>query len=166
MAKDPKPLEVLNAQARQAVDETKQATDRMKQAVEETKGQALGAADTYFDFLNKTISSFPSGGREFGEKLKSFAEKNLAATHQFIQQLSQAKDFQDVLPYRPSSCRRKCRLSRSKQRASPRLLQRRQQARSKCPSKRLSNRRLRVVRRIEGVVQNRWLRNPYTKARQ
>jgi len=97
MAKDPKPMEVLNAQAKQAVNETKQATDRMKQAVEETKGQALGAADTYFDFLNKTISSFPSGGTEFGEKLKSFAEKNVAATHQFIQQLSQAKDFQDVL---------------------------------------------------------------------
>jgi hypothetical protein len=69
----------------------------MKQAVEETKGQALGAADTYFDFLNKTISSFPSGGTEYGEKLKGFAEKNVAATHQFIQQLSQAKDFQDVL---------------------------------------------------------------------
>ena len=97
MAKDPKPMEVLNAQAKQGVNETKQATDRMKQAVEETKGQALGAADTYFDFLNKTISSFPSGGTEFGEKLKSFAEKNVAATHQFIQQLSQAKDFQDVL---------------------------------------------------------------------
>ena len=97
MAKDPKPMEVLNAQAKQAVNETKQATDRMTQAVEETKGQALGAADTYFDFLNKTISSFPLGGTEFGEKLKSFAEKNLAATHRFIQQLSQARDFQDVL---------------------------------------------------------------------
>jgi hypothetical protein len=97
MSKDPKPLEDLNAQAKRAVEETKQATDRMTQAVEETRGQALGAADTYFDFLNKTISSFPSGGTEFGEKLKSFAEKNVAATRQFIQQLSQAKDFQDVL---------------------------------------------------------------------
>ena len=97
MAKDSKPLEDLNAQAKRAVEETKQATDRMKQSVEETKEQALGAADTYFDFLNKAISSFPSGGTEFGEKLKSFAEKNVAATHQFIQQLSQAKDFQDVL---------------------------------------------------------------------
>ena len=99
MAKDPKPkpLEDLNAQAKRAVEETKQATDRMKQSVEETKEQALGAADTYFDFLNKTISSFPSGGTEFGEKLKSFAEKNVAATHRFIQQLSQAKDFQDAL---------------------------------------------------------------------
>ena len=97
MAKDPKLLEDLNAQTKRAVEETKQATVRMKQSVEETKEQALGAADTYFDFLNKTISSFPSGGTEFGEKLKSFAEKNVAATHQFIQQLSQAKDFQDVL---------------------------------------------------------------------
>jgi len=97
MAKDSKPLEDLNAQAKRAVEETKQATDRMKQSVEETKEQALGAADTYFDFLNKTISSFPSQATEFGERLKSFAEKNVAATHQFIQQLSQAKDFQDVL---------------------------------------------------------------------
>ena len=97
MAKDSKPLEDLNVQAKRAVEETKQATYRMKQSVEETKEQALGAADTYFDFINKTISSFPSGGTEFGEKLKSFAEKNVAATHQFIQQLSQAKDFQDVL---------------------------------------------------------------------
>ena len=47
MAKDPKPMEVLNAQAKQAVDETKQATDRMNQAVEETKGQALGAAELF-----------------------------------------------------------------------------------------------------------------------
>ena len=97
MAKDSKPLEDLNAQAKRAVEETKQATDRMKQSVEETKEQALGAADTYFYFLNKTISSFPSQATEFGERLKSFAEKNVAATHQFIQQLSQAKDFQDVL---------------------------------------------------------------------
>jgi hypothetical protein len=58
---------------------------------------ALGAADTYFDFLNKTISSFPSGGTEFGEKLKVFAEKNIAATREFIKQLSHAKNFQDVL---------------------------------------------------------------------
>jgi hypothetical protein len=83
VAKDPKPMEDLNAQA--------------KQAVEETKEQALSAADTYFDFVNKTMSSFPSGGTEFGEKLKSCAEKNIVATHQFMRQLSRAKDFQDVL---------------------------------------------------------------------
>jgi hypothetical protein len=83
MARERKPMEDLNAQA--------------KQAVEETKEEALGAADTYFDFLNKTVASFPSGGTDFCEKLKSYAEKNIAATHEFIKQLSRAKDFQDAL---------------------------------------------------------------------
>ena len=82
MAKNFKPLQELNPQA--------------KQAVEETKEQALGAADTYFDFLQKTISSFPSGGTEVGEKLKSYAERNVA-TREFIKQLSRAKDFEDAL---------------------------------------------------------------------
>ena len=141
MAKDPKPMEVLNAQAKQAVNETKQATERMTQAVEETEGQALGAADTYFDFLNKTISSFPSGGTEFGEKLKVFAEKNIAATREFIKQLSHAKNFQDVLRIQTEFLQTQMQALGSKQRASPRLLQGRQQAKSKCPSKRLLNRR-------------------------
>jgi hypothetical protein len=113
MAKDPKPMEVLNAQAKQAVNETKQATDRMKQA-EETKGQALGAADKlsaigkqtmahaysamdyYFDHLKKTVASAPSGGTEFGEKVKAYAEKNIAATQEFVRDLSYAKDVQDM----------------------------------------------------------------------
>ena len=68
-----------------------------KQAVEETKEQALGAADTYFDFLQKTISLFPTGGTEVGEKLKSYAERNVASTREFIKQLSRAKDFEDAL---------------------------------------------------------------------
>jgi hypothetical protein len=42
MAKDPKPMEVLNAQAKQAVNDTKKATERITQTVEETKEQALG----------------------------------------------------------------------------------------------------------------------------
>ena len=83
MAKDSKPLQELNPQA--------------KQAVEETKEQALGAADTYFDFLQKTISAFPSGGTEVGEKLKSYAERNVASTREFIMQLSRAKDLEDAL---------------------------------------------------------------------
>jgi hypothetical protein len=83
MAKDSKPLQELNAQA--------------NQVVEETKEQALSAADTYFDFLQKTISSFPSGGTDVGEKLKSFAERNVASTREFIKKLSRAKDFEDAI---------------------------------------------------------------------
>jgi hypothetical protein len=83
MAKDPKPMEDLSANAKQAIDQAKE--------------QALGAVDTYFDFLKKTISSCPSGGTDLGEKVKIYAEKNIAATHEFIKQLSQAKDFQDAI---------------------------------------------------------------------
>jgi hypothetical protein len=38
-----------------------------------------------------------SGGTNFGEKLKGYVEENIAATHKFIKQLTQAKDFEAVL---------------------------------------------------------------------
>jgi hypothetical protein len=53
--------------------------------------------DTYFGFIQNTVSNYPSGGTEFGEKLKSCAQKNIAATHELMRQWSQAKDFQDAL---------------------------------------------------------------------
>ena len=89
MAKDPKPFKDLNP-----LGDFSQDAGR---AIEQTKEQALGAADTYFDFLKKTVSSTPSGGTEFGERIKSYAEKNISATHEFIKQLTQAKDFEDIL---------------------------------------------------------------------
>ncbi len=75
MAKDRKPAEELSGFA------------------EQTMAQARTAMDTYFDFLKKAVSSTPSGGTEFGEKLKSYAEANLATTHEFVRQLSEVKDF-------------------------------------------------------------------------
>ena len=47
--------------------------------------------DYYFD------ASAPSGGMEFGEKVKACAEQNIAATQEFVRELSYAKDIQDVL---------------------------------------------------------------------
>jgi hypothetical protein len=83
VAKEAIPFEISNAQARQTVDQTKE--------------QILRAVDGYFDFLKQTISSYPSGGTELGERLKGYAEKNIAATREFIRRLSQAKDFQVAL---------------------------------------------------------------------
>lgn len=68
----------------------------MSEAAKQAMAQVYGVVDNYFDNLKKTISSTPSGGTEFGEKLKSYAEKNAAATHDFIKKLSQAKDLQDM----------------------------------------------------------------------
>ncbi len=86
MAKDRKPTEELSGFA------------------EQTMEQARNAIDTYFDYLKKTVSSTPSGGTEFGEKLKSYAEANIATTHEFVRQLSQVKDFQGMVRVQPSLC--------------------------------------------------------------
>jgi hypothetical protein len=42
-----------------------------QRVVEETMEQARSAVDNYFTFVQKIISSYPSGGTELGEKLKS-----------------------------------------------------------------------------------------------
>ena len=79
MAKDRKPAEDLSAFANQGM------------------AQARNAVDTYFDFLKTAVSSTPSGGTEFGERLKSYAESNLATTYEFVRQLSQAKDLNEMV---------------------------------------------------------------------
>ncbi len=55
------------------------------------------AKEAYFDFLKKAILSLPSGGTEFGEKLKRHAEQNVTAMHEYVKQLSQAKTVQDAI---------------------------------------------------------------------
>jgi hypothetical protein len=64
---------------------------------ERTIEQGRDAVDMYFDTLKRTISSYPTGGTEFGEKLKSYAETNISTTHEFAKRLSQAKDFQEMV---------------------------------------------------------------------
>ena len=66
------------------------------EAIEQTKEEARGAMDNYFDFLHKTISSCPTGGTQLGEKLKSYSEKNIAVARDYMHKLSQAKDFTEV----------------------------------------------------------------------
>jgi hypothetical protein len=78
MAKDQKPAEDLSGIAKQSIE------------------QARGAVDIYFDMLKKAVSSYPTGGTEFGEKLKGYAERNVSTTHEFVKQLSHAKDFQEM----------------------------------------------------------------------
>ncbi len=83
MAKDAKPLEELKRSANQIVGQTME--------------QTRGALDNYFSFVQKAISSFPLSGTEFGEKLRSYAEKNIAATNEYVRKLSEAKDLEEVI---------------------------------------------------------------------
>jgi hypothetical protein len=65
-----------------------------------TMAPAFWAMDYYFDTLKKAVASAPSGGTQFGEKLKGYAEENIRATHDLIRQLTEARDFEAVLRIR------------------------------------------------------------------
>jgi len=77
MAKDADPFE-LSAAAKQAMEQVHQAVD------------------TYFDFLEKSVASFPSGGTDLGEKLKDQSIQSIAAVHELVKRLSQAKNFEEA----------------------------------------------------------------------
>ena len=62
----------------------------------QTMAQAYSAMDYYFDHLKKTVASAPSGGTEFGERVKACAEQNISATQEFVRDLSYARDIQDI----------------------------------------------------------------------
>ena len=79
MAKDKEHLEDLSAIAAQTMEKSRDAMDN------------------YFNFLQKTISSNPWAGTELGEKLKSIANQNIAASHEYVRKLSQATDLQDAI---------------------------------------------------------------------
>jgi hypothetical protein len=72
-------------------------SDQISGIAEQAMEQARRAADTYFDYVKQAISATHSGGNEFAETLKEFAQKNITATQEFLKQLSQARDFQDVV---------------------------------------------------------------------
>jgi hypothetical protein len=73
------------------------ATDQMDAFSKQAMAQAHEALDIYFDFLKKTVSSFPSGGTDLGEKLKDQSVQNITAMHELVKRLSQAKDFEEAL---------------------------------------------------------------------
>jgi hypothetical protein len=62
-----------------------------------TMARAYSAMDYYFDHLKKTVASAPTGGTEFGEKVKACAEQNISATQEYVRELTYAKDIQDIL---------------------------------------------------------------------
>ncbi len=79
MAKDTKAPDEMSSM-------TKAAIERVREGM-----------NAYFDFLKQTISAYPSGGTEFGEKLKRHAEQNVTAVQEYVTKLSQAKTVQDAI---------------------------------------------------------------------
>ena len=78
---------------------TKEKTqgDELSAIGKQSMARAYSAIDYYLDDLKKTVASAPSGGTEFGEKVKVCAEQNISATQEFVRDLSYAKDIKDIL---------------------------------------------------------------------
>lgn len=70
---------------------------QVKAATKQAMKQAYGAADQHFEFLKKNLGLIPTGGTEVGEKLKSYAEKNITSIQGFLKSLSEVNDFQQAM---------------------------------------------------------------------
>ena len=83
MAKDQDPVEAFTVTAAQTADQM-------------TK-QTQGAMENYFGWLKKSMSTFPWSNTNLNRVLLSNATQNVTAAFAFVQKLSQAKNFQDVV---------------------------------------------------------------------
>lgn len=70
---------------------------KLKAGVKQALEQAHLALDAYFEFLKKSVSSFPSGGTELGEKLRDQGVEHINALQEVVKRLSQAENFQEAL---------------------------------------------------------------------
>jgi hypothetical protein len=59
--------------------------------------QTHHAMDTYFDFLKKSISAFPSTGTEIGDKWKEESLLNVTALQELVARLSAASSLEEAL---------------------------------------------------------------------
>jgi hypothetical protein len=83
MAKDKEPLEAFTATA--------------AQTAEQMTKQTQGAMENYFGWLQKSMSTFPWSNTNLNRILLSNATQNVTAAFAFVQKLSQAKNFEEVV---------------------------------------------------------------------
>jgi hypothetical protein len=65
--------------------------------VEQTAEQITKQTQDYFGWIQQTMSAFPWANTNLNRILLSNATQNVTATFAFVQKLSQAKNFQDVV---------------------------------------------------------------------
>ena len=83
MAEDKEPFEALTATE--------------EQTAEQITKQTQGAMENYFGWLQTTMSTLPWSNTNLNRILLSNATQNVTATFAFMNKLSQAKNFQDVV---------------------------------------------------------------------
>jgi hypothetical protein len=68
-----------------------------EQTAEQITKQTQGATENYFGWLQKSMSALPWTNTNLDRILLGHATQNVTATFAFVQKLSQAKNFQDVV---------------------------------------------------------------------
>src|SRR5271165_7162222 len=64
----------------------------------QVKEEIRKSVDKYFDFLQKSVSSYPLGDTELGGKAKDCVEKNITNARDYMHKLSRAKNFLELMP--------------------------------------------------------------------
>jgi hypothetical protein len=67
------------------------------QTPEQMTAQTQGAMENYFGWLQKTTSTFPWSNTNLNTILLRNATQNVTAVFAFVQKLSQAKNFEEVV---------------------------------------------------------------------
>ena len=70
----------------------------LDQFTDQVREEVRKSVDKYFDFLQKTVSSYPLGDTELGGKAKDCAEKNITLARDYMHKLSRAKNFLEAVP--------------------------------------------------------------------
>ena len=91
MAKNNQPFEDLSETAERTVEMQKKTVEQMEKTVDQNMQKARGAMDNYFSFLQNIW-----GSNDLTEKMKTYTEKNISASTEYIHKLSQAKSFPEI----------------------------------------------------------------------
>jgi hypothetical protein len=70
----------------------------LDQFAEQVREEIRNTVDKYFDFLQKTVSSYPLGDTELGGKAKDCAEKHITTARDYMHKLSRANSFLEAVP--------------------------------------------------------------------
>jgi hypothetical protein len=103
--KDKEPLQSLTGFVEQTAEQITERTqgkdqepfESLSQTAEQITEQTKGAMENYFNWFQNAMSALPWGSTNLNRILVSHATQNVTATFAFVQKLSQAKNFQDVV---------------------------------------------------------------------
>ncbi len=79
------------------MDKGKTPSQDMSATMAQGIEQARGAMQNYLKFFQNSMSATPWASTELNKKLTDYAQQNVDTAFQFAQNLTQAKDLQDLM---------------------------------------------------------------------